>query len=615
MNAMNLALTEAGIVYHIRPLDTGARLFEVSCRVRQPDPAGQTFSMPAWIPGSYMIRDFARHVVTLSADCGGAPVPLRKLDKTSWRAASVEGELRLRAEVYASDPSVRGASLDDRGGFFNGCCVFLRAHGQEAERCVLHISPGDAPEQAEWRVATALDRLTGTSYDFGAFQADGYEELIDHPVLMGNLAIAEFEAAGVPHGLAVAGRHAGDLERVARDLQALCTWQIDFFGPPAPMRRYVFLVRLTGEGFGGLEHRASAALVCHRTHLQQPAKASSAKAYRNFLGLASHEYFHLWNVKRIRPAELAGCALDREAYTRQLWVFEGITSYYDDLALLRCGLITLPEYLELLGRSLTAVYRSPGRRRQTLEEASFDAWIKFYRPDENSPNAQVSYYSKGAMVALALDLEIRLRTEGRRSLDDVMRVLWQSHGVAGSRGLPEGAFEELAAEVTGLDLSEFFRLNLRGTVDPPVGILLAQFGIRLYLRAAESPSDAGGTAGKRENRPRAWLGVRTRTSRGRLHISHVLEGGPAQGGGAAAEDEIIAINGIRADADSYQELLEHLSVGQKLDLDVFRRDELLRLTLEVAETPADTCYLTLDDSAGEAGVARRRRWLGPDTAG
>jgi predicted metalloprotease with PDZ domain len=374
------------------------------------------------------------------------------------------------------------------------------------------------------------------------------------------------------------------------------------------MPRYLFLVRLTGEGFGGLEHRASTALVCHRNALPRPGTAAAGKEYRHFLGLASHEYFHLWHVKRIRPAAFTPYALGGEAYTRQLWLFEGVTSYYDDLCLARAGLVSAESYLELLGRTLTAVYRSPGRRRQTLEEASFDAWIKFYRPDENSPNATVSYYAKGAMVALALDLEIRLRTGGRVSLDDVMRVAWAHYGREG-RGLPEGAFEELAMEVSGCDLGEFFAGALRGTVDPPVGILLAQFGVRLEMRAAEGAADAGGTPGARAARPRPWLGVRTRAANGRVRITHVIDGSPAQRAGVCAEDEIVAVGGLRAEGDGLDALLERLPAGAPVDLVLFRRDELQSLAVTPAEPPRDTCFLVPDTAATPAAVARRRQWL------
>lgn len=608
MSEQNRSPADDALSYHVRPRAAGTRILEVICRIRSPDPGGQLVSLPAWVPGSYMIRDFARHVVALEASCEGGAVPLRKVDKSTWRAAPVEGDLVLRAEIYANDLSVRGAHLEPAGAFFNGSSIFLRVHGREDDQHLVHLSPGEDAAAVDWQVATMLPRLTGTAWEFGAFAADGYAALIDHPVLMGALTVVEFEAAGTPHALVLAGRHDADLMRLQADLAKLCAWQIAFFGAPAPMERYLFLTRLTGDGIGGLEHRASSALVCHRNHLPRRGQVANSAEYRRFLGLVSHEYFHAWHVKRIRPAELAGADLGREAYTRQLWIFEGITSYYDDLALLRSGLISVEGYLELLGRTLTAVYRSAGRRRQTLEEASFDAWIKYYHPDENSPNSQVSYYAKGAMVALALDLEVRLRTAGRVSLDDIMRVLWNVHG-RDDRPLPEGAFEELAAEVTGLDLSEFFRVSLRTTVDPPLGILLAQFGVRLHMRQAEGVADAGGVAGKRNSRSRPWLGLRSRVVNGRPRVSHILDGGPAQAAGVAVEDELVAMNGLRLDAEALSALGDTLAVGEVVELHVFRRDELLHLPLVVAEAPKDSCYLVFDAEAGEPAVARRRAWL------
>lgn len=609
MNAADSSIGDAAVVYHLRPHDTGARLVEVFCRVRAPDPQGQVFSLPTWTPGSYLIRDFARHVVTIEASSGGDAVALRKLDKTTWRAAPVSGEIVVRVEIYAADGSVRGACLDRSGAFCNGSSVFLRVHGRDQERCLVYLTPAEQPGTAHWRVATTLTRLTGAEWEYGAFEAADYEDLIDHPLLMGELDVAAFMAAGTPHAIVLAGRHGADLERLAGDLARCCTWQIEFFGCPAPMPRYLFLARLTGAGFGGLEHRASSALVCHRDDLPGPGLGVPGNDYRGLLGLASHEYFHTWHVRRIRPAELAAADLGREAYSRQLWIFEGITSYYDDLALLRSGVIGVDSYLELLGRTLTAVYRSAGRRRQTLEEASFDAWIKFYRPDENSPNAQVSYYSKGAMLALALDLEIRLRTDGRVSLDDVMRMLWKHYGGDGAPGLPEGAFEELAAEVSGLDLGDFFASGVRSTVDPPVGILLAQFGVRLNLRPGEGGADAGGTAGRHGTHPRPWLGMRTRAVAGRLRVTHVLDGGPAQQAGVMAEDEIVAMDGIRTDAETFDKQLGRLAPGCHVELHLFRRDELLAMAVTTQEPPRDTCFLTLDDQAAPAAIARRGAWL------
>jgi predicted metalloprotease with PDZ domain len=604
----------SGIAYQVAPLDPVTHLFEVRVRVPEPDPEGQRFSLPAWIPGSYLIRDFARNVVALDAEAEGARVHVTKMSKGTWVAAPASGALVVRAEIYAADWSVRNAFLDARHAFFNGSSLFLRVEGQERARCTVNISPGESALVARWRLATAMRRLTGGRFDFGEFEASGYEELIDHPVLMGELALAEFDAAGVEHAIAVCGRQEADLNRLVADIREICAAQIGFFGDPPPMDRYVFLVRVNGEGFGGLEHRASCALVCQRNDLGPANMREATRDYRQFLGLVSHEYFHLWNVKRIQPAELASADLGHEAYTRQLWIFEGITSYYDDLFLLRSRRITVGHYLELLGRTLSNVYRTPGRRRQTLEESSFDAWIKFYRPDENTINSQVSYYAKGAMVALALDLEIRLRTRNRVSLDSVMRILWQVHGRAEARPLPERAFEELAAEVSGLDLADFFDRSVRGTVDPPVGVLLGQFGVTLHTRPTESASDPGGQPGSRGEKPRPWFGLRTRVVQGRVRVAQVLDGGPAQLAGLSADDEIVALRDLRVDAENAEALFDQCEIGKPARVNLFRREELLEMTISPVEAPRDTAYLVLDDNASADQRARRDAWLQGMTA-
>lgn len=600
---------DAAVVYHVRLKNPGAHLFEVVTQIATPDAEGQVFSLPAWIPGSYLIRDYARHIVRLEAEAEGEAIRVRKLDKATWRTGPVAGPLILRAEIYAHDLSVRGAFLDFGHAFFNGVCLFFRIHGAEHERSVVHIDGPEHETASAWLLATSLRRLTGTAYEFGAFEARSYEDLIDHPALMGELAVVDFQVAGVPHAVAVAGRHDADLERLRQDLQILCTSHVEFFSASPPMDRYLFLVTVLPKGYGGLEHRCSSALICGYDDLPRPGEVEVTATYRRFLGLASHEYFHLWNVKRVRPAPVAESALDREAYTRQLWVFEGITSYYDDLGLLRSGLISVESYLELVGRSLTKVYRSRGRRRQTLEEASYDAWIKFYKPDENSPNALVSYYSKGAMVALALDLELRLKSGGSCSLDQIMAALWREHGETGYP-LPEQGFEQLAEEVSGLDLGEFFRQCLRSTVDPPVGILLAQFGVRLHLRAPESGRDAGGKPRAQNAPQRPWLGVQTEQQAGRVLIKHVLADGPAMAAGLCAGDELVALNGWRVLAGGPETILGRLSVDDEVSVHVFRRDELHQAWLRPMLPPRDTCWLTLATDADESALERRRQWLG-----
>ncbi|HTQ75532.1 MAG TPA: PDZ domain-containing protein [Burkholderiales bacterium] len=595
------------IRYRIVPERPEAHLYRVSCTVPVPDPSGQEFSLPAWIPGSYMIREFARHVVSIRAESRGKPLAIAKLDKHTWRVQPSPGPVTVSCEVYARDLSVRGAYLDTRHGFFNGACVFLRPRGLDGARCEVEIERPRGPRYRTWIVATAMTRGAAKPHGFGAYVASDYDELIDHPVAMGELALAGFRACGVPHEIALAGRHRADLPRLARDLKRMCEEHILFFGEPAPMKRYVFLITALGEGYGGLEHRASTALVCSREDLPRAGEARVGERYRNFLGLASHEYFHTWNVKRIKPAAFIPYDLDRESYTALLWAFEGVTSYYDDLALVRCGLIGRKDYLELLGRSITAYLRTPGRRRQTLAEASFDAWIKYYRPDENSPNTGVSYYGKGSLVALCLDLLIRDRTRGRKSLDDVMRALWRRHGLAGI-GVEEDGVERLAGEVTGLDLKRVFDQWLRSTSELPLKTLLAAHGVEMVLRQAESSSDRGGKpAGSKSASGLAMVGALVRSDGDEVVLSHVFDGGAAREAGLTAGDAVVAVDGLRPGRGGLDAMLAKRRAGETVTIHAFRGDELMSFDVRIKAAPADTCVLS--ELAG-AGARPLARWLG-----
>ncbi len=596
------------IHYTIIPVRPEAHLYRVTCAVDDPDPSGQQFALPAWVPGSYMIRDFARHVVSIGAASRNRPVALEKLDKHTWRAQPVDGSLTVSFDVYAWDLSVRGAHLDTSHGFFNGACVFLRVLGQEGAACELEILRPMGARCRKWRVATAMPRKGAKPYGFGAYVASDYDELIDHPVEMGEFTLASFRAGGVPHDIVITGRHAADTRRLQRDLKRLCGHHIRFFGGPAPMKRYVFLVTALGEGYGGLEHRASTALLCSRDDLPREGEIEVSERYRTFLGLVSHEYFHTWNVKRIKPAAFVPYDLDRENYTTLLWAFEGITSYYDDLALVRCGLIEKKDYLELLGRSITTHLRTPGRAKQSLAESSFDAWIKYYRQDENSPNAAVSYYVKGSLVALCLDLLIRDKTRGRKSLDDVMRALWRRHGLTGA-GLEEDGIERLAEEAAGLKLGRTLDDWLRSPRELPLKALLATQGVEIELRPAESGEDKGGRpAGSKKTAGLAMLGIRARAQGDDSAVTHVLEGGAAQQAGIAAGDLLIAVDGLRPGQAGLDAALAKRRAGERVGIHAFRRDELMSFEAQLRRADADTCVLT--ESAG----ARRKlleRWLRP----
>jgi len=587
--------------YRIAPLDAHAHLYEVRVTVDAPDPGGQSFALPVWIPGSYLIREFARHFVAVRAESAGAAVAVRKTAKNLWRAAPCAGPVTLVAHVYAFDLSVRAAYLDATRGYFNGPSVFPCPVGREEAACAVEIAPAADGSTAHWRVATTLERAGAPEHGFGAYAAANYDELLDHPVEMGDFALATFRAGGVAHEIAIAGRQQADLDRLARDLARVCQWQVDLFGG-APFPRYLFQVAAVGDGYGGLEHRSSTSLLCRRDELPHAAMDAISDDYLNFLGLASHEYFHAWNVKRIKPAAFAPYDLARENYTRQLWAFEGITSYYDDLALARCGLIGPERYLELLARTITAVLRTPGRRLQSVAESSFDAWIKYYRQDENSPNAVVSYYTKGALVACALDLT--LRREGRTSLDQVMRALWERYGMRGT-GVPEDGIPALASELAGRDLADFFARFVDGTDDPPLPELLAEFGVAYKLRPAADARDRGGKPGSGPPPP-CTLGLRIGAD---MKVAAAFRDGPAARAGLSAGDALVAIGGLKATPERLATTLARAAPGDALEVHAFRRDELMSFAVVLAPAPEDTCFLVLEATVAPDVQARRDAWL------
>jgi predicted metalloprotease with PDZ domain len=590
------------VQYTITPKDLAAHLFEVTVTVNKPDPSGQLFSLPAWIPGSYMIREFARHIVQINGHSGSRRVKLKKLDKHTWQAAPVDGELTLRYDVYAWDLSVRAAHLDQTHGFFNGSSVFLRAHGLENLPHVVDIRKPDDAQIRSWRVATSLPELKAKRYGFGTYIAQDYDELIDHPVEMGDFELATFRAHGVQHDFVVTGQVPNlDLERIAADLKKVCESQIALFEPrskKAPMNRYVFLTMAVGEGYGGLEHRASTALLCSRNDLPVKGKADMSDGYRGFLGLCSHEYFHTWNVKRIKPAVFAPYDLDVEAYTPLLWLFEGFTSYYDDLVLVRSGVITDVDYCKLLAKQINGVLKGSGRFKQSVAESSFDAWTKYYRQDENSPNAIVSYYAKGALVALALDLTIRKDTKNKKSLDDVMRALWKRYGrdfysPKGGRGVTEVDVEALFDEVTGLALKRTLDKFVNGTTDLPLAELLQDFGIDMA---------------DRRRKPRLSLGVRTSREGSDCKLANVYENGAAHRAGLSAGDVLVAIDGLRVTAANYDALLERYRIGDKVTLHAFRRDELMMFEVKLIAEEAPQMGLSLVEKP-VAAVRLRKGWL------
>ncbi|MCL2161179.1 MAG: PDZ domain-containing protein, partial [Betaproteobacteria bacterium] len=450
----------------------------------------------------------------------------------------------------------------------------------------------------DWRVATTLPCARGESgaaqpWGFGLYRAADYFELIDHPVEMGVFALDHFEAGGVPHSIALSGRHDCDIARLRSDLARVCQWQIDLFGAPPPMKHFLFLMRAVDEGYGGLEHRASTAIIARRDNLPYPGMKKVSGGYMACLGLCSHEYFHLWNVKRIKPAAFEQQDLTRENHTRLLWAFEGITSYYDALALVRSGVISVGDYLGLLGKTISSLLKTPGRTRQSVGQSSFDTWTHYYRQDENSPNAIVSYYVKGALIALALDLRLRQESAGIRSLDEVMRALWHRYGLTGV-GVPEEGVFDLVAEIGGDKTARWLRKTVEGTDDLPLAKWLKPFGVRCRIEAASATPS---------------LGIKLREG---VHIATAYDDGPAQRAGLSAGDTLVAVDGLRVEGSNLSKMLERRRAGERIEIHAFRRDELMRFELELAPAPLDTARLTLE--AGPDKAALRDGWLGEGRA-
>ncbi len=602
-------MTQARIHFEISAPKPASHVFHVSMTIQEPDSQEQLFSLPAWIPGSYLLREFAKNLGPITGRVGDEAITVHKLDRNSWAVRGATGTLTLEYDVYAWDMSVRSAHLDQTHGYYNGTSVCLMAHGFENELHTVDLMAPTDEKCLDWRVATTLKRVSGDKWGFGSFEAPDYDDLVDHPVEMGTFTLTTFEARGVPHHIAITGRHSCDLERLCADLTFICEHQIDMFGELPKMDEYLFQVMAVGNAYGGLEHRSSTSLVCKRDDLPQVGDTEVTEGYRQFLGLCSHEYFHTWNVKRIKPAMFLPYDLSKEAHTTLLWAFEGITSYYDDLCLIRSGRVDTESYLELLGRGATRVYRSYGRHKQSLFDSSFDAWTKFYRQDENAPNAIVSYYTKGALVALALDMRIRKLTADQKSLDDVMQILWERHGKP-LVGVPEDGVEKIVEDLVGTDMGDFFDSTLRTTEDISFDDLLEQVGVRFCLRPQENSTDKGGKPSKNKPEDKGCLGARALAGNGGAKLANVYNGGAAEAAGLAAGDIVVALDGLRVTGTDLEDRVAKASVGTELSVHAFRRDELVETTLKVGAPVADTAYFELVEDASDDVVARRNAWLG-----
>ena len=598
--------------YSLSFTDPAGHLIDVEMTLDAPV-ANQCIAMPSWIPGSYLMREFARNVVTLSASQSDVEIAAMKIDKSTWQLACVAYHaVTVCYRVYAWDRSVRGCYFDASRGFVNPAAALMQNLAATDEACTLELQ---APAN-DWRCATAMTPHRVDARGFGHYGAASYDELIDHPIECGDFDEFTFEAGGVSHRFVISGHHRGDLVRLRADSQKICQGHCDLFSSTVPSRapfdHYVFQLHVVDDGYGGLEHRASTALISPRSDLPSVGDASISEGYRDLLGLISHEYFHSWNVKRIKPAAFTPYDTTTENYTCLLWLFEGFTSYYDDLMVKRVGLITEADYLKVLGRRLTQLLRSPGAAVQSAAEASFDAWIKYYRADENAPNSQFSYYLRGSFIALALDLLLRARADQgddeavTPTLDDLMLGLWREFGVTGV-GVPEDACA-LFSRLANLDLTDFFAQFIDGVQEPDWNALLKPFALTYRTRATATANDRGGRDEMHIETNTRTLGVVVAEGNGLPTAKFVVTGSPAWQSGISAGDTLVAIDGLRANAVTLGKHLARFQPGDVLRVSYFRHDVLHETGIKVPVAALDTVWLTAQ-SEPLAAALRRRTWL------
>ncbi len=571
--------TEWAVHYRIEAASLHAHLWRITLTIARPA-ALQTLRLPVWIPGSYMVREFSKHLQHLQCRQGQKAVAVTQLDKATWQLpCDTTQPLQVQYEVYALDNSVRTSWLDSARGFFNATSLCLMADGATDQPHALDLVRH--ADMQQWQVATGLPPVAVDKAGFGRYQAAHYDELADCPVEMGAFWSGSFMACGVPHRVVVAGALPSfDGARLLRDTQKICETQLRFWhsggdakatvSPKAvPFGHYVFMLNAVDDSYGGLEHRNSTALIAARRDLPRVDEAKTSDGYTTLLGLISHEYFHTWNVKRLRPAEFARYDYAQENYTELLWFFEGFTSYYDDLLLRRAGLIDDTVYFKLLTKTANQVLQTPGRTVQTVAQASFDAWVKYYRQDENTPNATVSYYTKGALVALCLDLS--LRAEGRTTLDDVMRGLWQR---CAAGPMAEADLLAVLQEQSGRSWAKEIKAWVHSTRELPLkNLLQAQ-----QLQVHEDPAQMAQT-----------LGLRVSDAGGAVTVKAVLRGGAAEAAGFAAGDEWLGVEvGVRGQNGAWrlnklEDLALLLGTERRATALVSRDKRLLRLPLRVPQ--------------------------------
>ncbi|CUS49032.1 MAG: putative protease with the C-terminal PDZ domain [Idiomarinaceae bacterium HL-53] len=560
------------IQYTLRLDQPQHHYFDVTMQIPSPAKDGQILYLPAWIPGSYMIRDFAKHIVEFEARCEGKTLTYERLDKSTWKIEPATGPLVIQYRVYAFDASIRAAYLDFNYGFANGTSVFLAAKGFEQVPQQVSIESSSHPSLAGWQVATTLQGHTTKDTGFGSYIAANYDELIDHPILFGELTSIHFIASNRPHRLVLVGKHYASKEHLASDLARICEEQHQLWGEVPDFKRYDFLTIVTQNGFGGLEHRSSTALMCPRGSLEFGSGDLPRPEYVEFLSLCSHEYFHNWNIKRLKPQAFIPYQLGSESYTPELWWYEGVTSYYDVLMLYRAGVVNLEAFLSRLNQTLTRGLREPGSTRQALSESSFLAWTTFYQQNENAVNAISNYYAKGAVLAFYLDLKLHLQ---HSSLDDLLRLLWEKYG-KNSKGTTMNIIFNEIEKLAGKSVFQDIEALVTQPTQIKVDELVEHFGLKLQ-RSATHPITLQPTSEPRFEK--VELGAALKEAHIGMEVQRVIEGSAAAFAGLSAKDTLIAIDGLQANASQILRVLMNFTPGETCTVHFMRDQRLLEREL------------------------------------
>lgn len=574
------------IAYIVAMPNPQTHLFVVTLRVSHWQRDYLDLKMPVWTPGSYLVREYARHLQDFTAIASGTAEALKwqKISKNHWQIAT-EGidDITVTYRIYANELTVRTNHLDTTHGYFNGAALFFWVEGYQDQACTLTVEP----PHAAWEVNTTLPLLEDTE---NCFWVENFDVLVDSPVEVGIHENHEFLCEGKPHRWVVWGDGNFEADKAIADTQKIIQTEAKIFGGELPYDEYMFLLHLSGSGYGGLEHKESCSLNYPRFGFQ------NRDQYNRFMQLVAHEFFHLWNVKRIRPKELETFDYEQENYTPSLWFAEGATSYYDLLIPLWAGIYDEAFFLESLGKDLTRYLLTPGRLVQPLAESSFDAWVKLYRRDAYSNNNQMSYYLKGAMVSLLLDLMIRDRHQNQKSLNDVMLNLWMQFGRE-EIGFTPQQLETVIETVAGCDLSDFFAKYLHTTEELPFETYLEPFGLQLKPIYDD------------EKTP--YLGITATEQNGKTIIQSVNFGSPAHQAGIDPEDELLAIADYRVSSEQLSSRLQNYQAGDTISITIFHQDQLKTLAVTLAEAQPSSYQVVKNPQASAQQQQNFQGWLHP----